>query len=125
MDRRLFELTARAALRDLPKEFRPYLDNVELFCAERPTPEQLEDAGADDLLGLFVGVPLTVRGAGPSFTFAMPDTVWLFRRPLIAYCREHGLDLKTEIKRTLLHEVGHHLGLSEEELEELEKEHLP
>jgi predicted Zn-dependent protease with MMP-like domain len=120
MDRKTFERLAFQAMRELPAEFRTHLENVDLIVAEHPSKEQLEDSGAYDLLGLYVGVPLLQRGTGPSFTFAMPDQVWLFRQSLIAHCRENALDLRTEIKRTLLHEVGHHLGLTESELQDLE-----
>lgn len=120
MNRKLFYHIAQQQLQALPGEFQSAMDNVALIVADRPSAEQLDETGADDLLGLYEGIPLAERGMGPSFTFALPDRVYLFRRSLEEYCREEGLDLQVEIRRTLLHEIGHHLGLSERELEELE-----
>jgi predicted Zn-dependent protease with MMP-like domain len=113
-----FDRAVGAALDALPDEFRPYLENVVIEVQPRPDAALLAHYDeTDDLLGLYVGVPLEDKGpthAGPP----LPDRILIFRDNLCAVCttREELID---EIRVTVLHEVGHHFGIDEDRLAEL------
>lgn len=103
------------ALKEMPEEFRKKLDNVNIFVEDLPTPEQMQKLGPGHniLLGLYEGIPQTKRvryGFG-----AMPDKITLFRKSILYFARskEHLIQL---IKDTLFHEIGHHFGMSEEQI---------
>ncbi|MBI3944406.1 MAG: metallopeptidase family protein [Armatimonadetes bacterium] len=107
------------ALDSVPEEFARYLENVEVVVEERPTPEQRRDSGVrrgELLLGLYEGVPLVERSL---YDQAFPDRILLFRRPILSLCRTRG-QVRREIRRTVLHELAHHFGISDARLEELE-----
>jgi predicted Zn-dependent protease with MMP-like domain len=108
-DPRLFDRLVRRAIRRLPPEFRAALENVAVIVEEEPE-------GPGELYGQYFGQPLTARaGAEP----LLPDRIVLYRGPLVRACGgDRGL-LAAEIERTLLHEVGHLLGLDEGRLAEL------
>lgn len=112
---------ATAALAGLPAEFRGELGRVVIRVAEWPENDVLDEMGFDspyDLLGLYQGVALPERGANDS---APPvDMIFLYRRPLLAYWEESGYDLVDILRNTLIHEIGHHFGLSDEDMEALE-----
>ena len=118
--RRFEQLVARA-LQSLPPHVLAMLDNVEVVVEDEPTAEQVglaaADGEADDsLFGLYEGVPLGLRGTG--YTMVLPDRITLFRGPLERSCRSPAA-LAREVRTTVLHELGHHLGFGEERLEEL------
>lgn len=107
------------ALAGLPEEFRPYLQNVVIEVQAMPSERILRDANvrrASSLLGLYVGRPLTQRSV--ETLAAMPDRIILFHRNLERACRSHG-ELLAEIRKTVYHEIGHHFGLDEGDLEAL------
>jgi len=109
-----FERLARRVMASLPRRFQ--LDNVEIVVQDDPTPEQLAEAGFgpdEELLGLYVGTPLTQRGE--AYQMTTPDIIYLFRRPIEAECLDRR-DLWREVKRTLLHEVAHYYGINDAEL---------
>ncbi len=109
-----FDRAVAAALRAIPGEFRRYLDNVVIEVHAAPGAD-LDVPG--DTLGLYIGVPLEEK-ADPGVSVSLPDRVILFRDNLCALCasREELID---EIRITLLHEIGHHFGLDEDQLAEL------
>ena len=111
-----FEAVVAEALEDLPEAFRERLADLPIVARDTPTREMLADLEdpAPDLLGLFVGTPLTEKSVG-DITRA-PDVVYLFRRNLQRAC-DGAEELKEEIRITLLHEIGHYLGMTEEDLE--------
>lgn len=114
MSRRRFEEMVADALDEIPPEFAAEMDNVAVVVEDVPTSDQLE--GHDGtLLGLFEGVSLAHRS--PLAT-SLPDRISIFRRPLCetAYDEE---DLSRQVRVTVLHEVGHYFGMSEEQLREL------
>ncbi len=116
LDRTAFEELVEEALAGLPDQIRAWLDNVAIIVAERPTPEHLVQAGLPPgalLLGLYVGVPKTRRG----FTYGeiMPDRILIFRQPILQVCRTPA-QVRDQVRRTVLHEIGHHFGLDEEQL---------
>jgi predicted Zn-dependent protease with MMP-like domain len=116
MERTAFDELVTEALDGLPDEIQGWLDNVAIVVAERPTVEQLAQAGlepGDLLFGLYVGVPKTRRG----FTYGetVPDKIVIFQRPIERVCRTPA-QVRAQVRQTVLHEIGHHFGLGEEEL---------
>ena len=124
--RRRFERLVARALDELPDEVLAMLDNVDVVVEDEPTLEQVAaDRGrgdADDdrhqptLFGLYEGVPLVERGQG--YSLVLPDKITIFRGPLERAFRSPQA-LMREVRVTVVHELGHHLGLDEDRLEEL------
>ncbi len=114
--RQRFARLVDRAVRRLPPEVWCYLENVAILIADEPTPEQRAAAGGRDLFGLYEGVPRPQRDG--QYTMVLPDRITLFRRPLEAACRSER-ELLLEIQRTIVHEIAHHVGLSEEEIRAL------
>jgi predicted Zn-dependent protease with MMP-like domain len=109
---RFARLVARA-LDGLPAEFRDQMRNIEIVVEDEPAPEQLHDGG--DLLGLYEGVPLTDRGAMEPY---LPDRISIFRGPIerMSASPRRQADI---VRDTVVHEVAHHFGISDERLREL------
>jgi predicted Zn-dependent protease with MMP-like domain len=109
---------ARKAVRDLPPEFRPYLENVVVDVLDEPSEKDLShvDADREELLGLFEGVSLLEQPEGISY----PNRVKLFRKNLEA-ASKHREDLICHIQETVVHEIAHHFGMSEVDLEPFEQ----
>jgi len=113
-----FVSVAKRAVRDLPEQFHPYLKNVAVDVLDDPTVREFEQFGdeAAELLGLFEGVALLDQSAG----FRHPNRIKLFRRNLEAASRNKE-DLVCHIQETVVHEIAHHFGMSEEDLEPFEQ----
>jgi len=109
MERRKFETVVAQALHGLPKAFRDKLTNVAIIVEDLP-PEQAERRGL--LLGLFHGIPRTEKSV---FFSSPPDRIFLYQRNIEAVCSNEA-EVRRQIRATLLHEVGHYFGLSEDEL---------
>lgn len=110
-----FEALVERALEQLPPEFGELLDNVVVVVEDEPHPDDLaefDDLDDDELLGIYRGIPLSERGSAYS---ALPDQVALFRGPLTRICANRR-ELIREVRDTLVHELGHHFGLSDEEM---------
>jgi len=108
-------LVARA-LDDLPPRFSALLKNITVLVEEQADEEVLAAVGVehpDALLGLYCGVPQTERDA--IFVPELPDRVVLYQRPITALCRNRR-EVIREVRDTLLHEIGHHFGLSDHEM---------
>ncbi len=115
---REFDRLVQQALDEVPAEFRPYLDNVSIEVRGRPDAALMRAHDVpDDLLGLYVGVPLEDKGIEGGGS-VLPDRILIFRDNLCEMC-ESPEELVEEIRITVLHEIGHHFGLDEERLEEL------
>lgn len=117
-----FHDLAREAYAGLPPEFRALCGNVVIHVADEAEPELLQEMGMSDpleLSGLFEGVALTEASvADPA---ALPNHVHLYRRSILAEWREHGaLSLKDLITHVLVHEIGHHFGLSDDDMHRIE-----
>lgn len=113
-----FDQAVQAALDEIPDDFRPYLDNVVIEVRSRPDAALLSEyEETDDLLGLYVGVPLADKGP-ERVGSPLPDRVLIFRDNLCEACDTRE-ELIEEIRVTVLHEVGHHFGLDEDRLAEL------
>lgn len=112
-----FDYYTHAAFRQLPDEFKSRLNNVEIFVEDFPSQIQagkLKLRRGHTLLGLYEGIPLTKRG-NYGFGGVMPDKITLFRYPILTLAQNETHLVKL-IKDTLYHEIGHHFGMSEEEL---------
>jgi predicted Zn-dependent protease with MMP-like domain len=116
-----FEALAALAWRRLPRQFRDLCDNVVIRVEDFPTDEVLDGLGLDspfDLLGLFQGVSLDRRSVmDPS---GLPNMVYLYRRPILDYWAEHEETLGHLVTHVLVHEIGHHFGLSDADMEHIE-----
>jgi predicted Zn-dependent protease with MMP-like domain len=121
MKRATFTALARRAFERLPKQFRDHLEHVEFVIEDWPSAELLKslelDPKDDTLLGFYDGVPIGERSTldGPE---PVTDTIYLFQRALEEAC-ESDSELVEEIRVTLLHEIGHHFGLDDDEIEKL------
>lgn len=118
----VFEALAAKALAELPDAFRKLVGEVEIRIDDFPTGEVLDELGLEsefDLLGLFQGVGLA-HGQAIAQTGRMPNRVWLYRRPILDYWAEHDETLGTIVTHVLVHEIGHHFGLSDEDMEAIE-----
>ena len=119
-----FEQIAAAAFAALPQEFRDLAGNVPCVVAEFPDEETMREMELEtefDILGLFRGVGLPQGGATP-FTGQLPNQVWLYRRPILDYWAESdsGETLGEIITHVLVHEIGHHFGFSDDDMEAIE-----
>ena len=117
----VFESLAIEAYARLPEEFRQLSENLAIEIADFPTDDIFEDMGLDtpfDLLGLFEGRGLTERFS--ITTGEMPNRIWLYRRPILDYWAENEETLGDIITHVLIHEIGHHFGLSDNDMEQLE-----
>lgn len=121
MTRDQFRTRVEDALATIPTEFRDALANIAIVIEDEPAPGQLESVGIeppDTLLGLYEGTPLTEREWAHGN--ALPDKITLFQRP-IEESSEDDDDVVVAVGETLIHEIGHYFGLSEEEIEEIEE----
>ena len=116
------ELLARDAFAALPDGFRELTGEVEIRVSDFPEGDVLEDLGLEsefDILGLFHGVGLA-HNAAVTHTGQMPNRIWLYRRPIIDYWAEHEESLGSVVTHVLVHEIGHHFGLSDDDMEAIE-----
>jgi len=107
-------------LEELPDDLAAAVENVMIVIEDRPA-QALLDEYPDldrDILGLYIGVPLSQQSTFGGFS--LPAQIYLFRDNIARYAR-HPIRLRRELRETLLHEIGHHLGLDEEDLERLER----
>ena len=117
-----FERLADEAFARLPEAFRALCGEVIIRIDDFPTDEVLEEMEAEtpfDLLGLFTGVGMA-QDAAVAETGRMPNTIHLYRRPMLDYWAEHDETLGELVTHVLVHEIGHHFGLSDEDMEAIE-----
>ncbi|MCH7490925.1 MAG: metallopeptidase family protein [Gemmatimonadetes bacterium] len=115
IDPKKFEDIVRQALDDLPERFQPFLENVAVLVEEEPHPDDLEHVGLDpdeELFGLYHGVPLTDREVGYT---GLPDRVIIYRGPILRSCVT-SREVQRQIRETVIHEIGHHLGLGDDDM---------
>jgi predicted Zn-dependent protease with MMP-like domain len=115
------EVLASEVFRRLPKKFRALCTDVVIQVDDFPAADVLEVMQAEsefDLLGLFQGTGLPFRAE--SAPVQMPNMIWLYRRPILDYWAEHDETLGAIIKHVLVHEIGHHFGLSDGDMEAIE-----
>jgi predicted Zn-dependent protease with MMP-like domain len=118
MERRQFETLVEEALDGIPEPFRERLENVEVVIEDQPALSLLREMGmnpkSDTLFGLYEGVPLTERDA--NHAMVLPDRIIIFYRPLVRAFRTPAA-IRREIRKTVIHEIGHFFGLDEEQIE--------
>ena len=117
-----FEEAVQAGIDSIPDEFLDSIDNVAFMIQDEPSPAQLSNMsrgtsspGQRELLGLYSGIALTKRGEGYGMVPVKPDSITIFKGPHERICssRDELFDL---VRRTVVHEVGHHFGLDEDRL---------
>jgi predicted Zn-dependent protease with MMP-like domain len=116
-----FEALAIAAFARLPAHFRDLCQDLVIRVDDFPTEEVLDRMEAEtafDLLGLFQGVGLPFRS--DAVTGQMPNMIWLYRRPILDYWAEHDDTLGEIVTHVLVHEIGHHFGLSDDDMAAIE-----
>ena len=115
------EAVAREAFAGIPPELRGYARNVVIRVEDFPDDDTLEELECEtpfDLLGLYRGVDLARKSV-----MDVPqelDMIFLYRRPILDYWCEAGEDLRHVVRHVLIHEIGHHFGLSDDDMERIE-----
>jgi len=115
------EVLAGEVFRHLPRKFRDLCEGVVVQVDDFPSDDVLEEMQAEsefDLLGLFQGTGLPFLSE--SAPVQMPNMIWLYRRPILDYWAEHDETLGAIIKHVLVHEIGHHFGLSDDDMAAIE-----
>jgi len=123
MTRAAFERLVAEAVTLIPPRFRREMKNLALVVEEEPGADLLEEMEIeppDSLYGLYQGTPLPERTW--DFGNALPDRITLFQRPIEEDCEDED-EIRVVIGETLIHEVGHYFGLSEEEIEAIEEKY--
>jgi predicted Zn-dependent protease with MMP-like domain len=123
MNREDFRRLVDEALETIPPEFRAAMQNIAIVVEDEPSPAALAEVGLeppDTLLGLYEGIPLTERQWAHGNT--LPDKITLFQGP-IEDASDSDDDVVVAIGETLIHEIGHYFGLSEEEIEAIEDQY--
>ncbi len=118
------EAIAGDAFAALPDAFRALTGGLVFRVADFPDAEALASVGLEsefDLLGLFVGLGMAQPGAG-DFTGRMPNQIWLYRRPILDFWADGEDSLGAIVTHVLVHEIGHHFGLSDDDMERIEDE---
>lgn len=121
----LDDITALAerAFAELPENVKTLCGAMEIRVADWPTSEPLRELGMNDplgLLGLFEGIGLAHGSASP-MTGALPNRVWLYRQPILAYAADTGEGLDAIVRHVLVHEIGHHFGLSDADMDAIDE----
>ncbi|MGI8774463.1 MAG: metallopeptidase family protein [Actinomycetota bacterium] len=112
----LFEQLVVEALDGLPEQIARMMSNIEVVVEDEPLPGQLSELEpGHTLFGLYHGVPLTKRGV---YDHVLPDKISIFRGPIVRYARTPDR-IREQVRRTVIHEIGHHFGMEEDRLHEL------
>jgi predicted Zn-dependent protease with MMP-like domain len=117
------EAIAEAAYAGIPRELTHHVDDVVICVVDFPDEETMDEMGCEtefDLLGLYRGVDLSRKSV--SAVVPHVDMIFLYRRPLLDYWCETGEDLTHLVRHVLIHEIGHHFGLSDDDMEHIEAE---
>ena len=115
------EAMAHDVFERLPKRFRDLCEGMIIRVEDFPTDEVLDEMDCEsefDLLGLFHGVGLPFQSSGD--IARLPNMVWLYRRPILDYWAGHEETLGNVVRHVLVHEIGHHFGLSDDDITEIE-----
>ncbi|HLD24489.1 MAG TPA: metallopeptidase family protein [Patescibacteria group bacterium] len=121
MNKAAFEMLIAEALDTLPETFAKALDNVEIVAADWPTQQDLIDGHVPaslTLFGLYHGVPKTKRG---NYSGVAPDTITIFAGPIRIIYGENPDAIRKQVRNTVLHEIGHHFGMTEEEIRKAQR----
>ena len=118
-----FTRLVEEALNDIPRRFREAMTNIAIVVEDDPAPDvlaEMEIEPPDSLYGLYQGTPLTERSW--SHGNDLPDRISLYQNPIQEDSEDHE-DVIVCVAETLIHEIGHYFGLSEEEIEEIEEKY--
>lgn len=118
-------LVAHIRWSPVPERFRSLISNVALLIEDEPTLEtrqSLDLSEGETLLGLYHGIPRTARGESYGVGMVLPDTITLYRLPILAAAAEDGISVRQVVEDTIWHEVAHHFGLDENEVGRREAE---
>lgn len=113
-----FERMVAQALDELPDEILAALDNLEVVVEDEPTAAQRAEVGlrTGTLFGLYQGIPRTERTS--AYGMVMPDTITIFQGPIARHART-AVDVRRMVRETVIHEVAHHFGISDDRLRQL------
>lgn len=106
-----------SALDHLPDEFLDLLNNVDVVVEDYPTRTQSKGMERNELLGLYEGVPLTDRDT--HYGLVLPDKITIFQKPIESNCSSDA-EIIDQVEKTVRHEIAHHFGMTDEELDEIE-----
>jgi predicted Zn-dependent protease with MMP-like domain len=125
MNKQEFEaLVSEIGFSSVPEKFRGFISNVALIIENDVSVALRREMNLPDdetLLGLYRGIPLAVRGDGYGVGGRLPDTISLFRSPILEAAAEDGVSVRQMIEETVWHEVAHHFGLDEDEVRKREQ----
>ena len=124
MDEAAMEAVALRSLANLPEEFRRYLGDVVVRVQDLATREMLESVGLThpmQLSGLYTGRPIDNKSVW-DVSDGTPDRIYLFRLPILAEARERDIPVERLVHHVMIHEMGHHFGLSDDDMHALEDE---
>jgi len=116
-----FEALADAAFASIPGELAAHVLDVVIRIEEFPDDEICREMGLDspyELLGLYHGLSLDLKSV--SQTPENVDMIFLYRRPILAYCQDTGEEAADAVRHVLIHEIGHHFGFSDADMERIE-----
>ncbi|BCR05517.1 Zn-dependent protease [Desulfuromonas versatilis] len=122
MNRQNFERLVQRALQSIPVDFLERVENLSIQVEDWPDPQTLEEVGFDDprdLLGYYRGWPLDERGH--EYGQCLPDVITIYQMAVENYVEETGDPLLKVIRETLIHELAHYFGFSEDEMDEIER----
>ena len=118
-----FNAIAKAEFKPLPRELARHVTDVVIRIADFPDPDIEREMGLQspyDLLGLYQGVSLDRKSV--AFADQDVDMIFLYRRPILEYCADTGEDFRHVVRHVLIHEIGHHFGLSDADMDRIERE---
>ena len=124
MTKENFEKLVEEALADLPEEFKKLIDNMVMMVEWEAPPEVYRQTGThpfNRILGTYHGVPYTHRG--PYYGNILPDRIIIYQKPIEEICQTEE-NIKEQVKKTVLHEIWHYFGRTDQEIVELEKKAL-
>jgi predicted Zn-dependent protease with MMP-like domain len=114
VSRSQFDHLVEEALRELPQRFSSLLENVAIVVEEEPSDDDLDETDEDELLGIYRGTPLTERTH--DMIAPLPDQIAIFRGPILRIATTPR-EIVEEVRDTVVHELGHYFGLSDEDME--------